>query len=304
LPSGATLIELVVALVVLGVFMGFTFSLMDYNQRALSGLVTILETRSALWQGNDALSTELRVASAPGGDMLAISDSAIAYRARVAFGVVCALPSATTLEFPPDSVASGAQYASDLAAVQAGDLAFIYSEGPTSSSADDSWIQGVVSSRSNRAAPCPGSPLLDSIADAGRSGSLVTLSSSALPLAGLPTPSIAYFARPSRFAFYRAGTGEWFLGWTEWNLASATWNVIQPVAGPYAPYAATGASGFRFSFRDSLWNAIAPQAFPVGIAHVGITSRTLTRAPVHVPGLPRARHADSLRIGAALRNRQ
>lgn len=302
--TGTTLIELVVALVVLGVFMSITFSLMDHNQRALSGLVTLLETRSALWQGNDVLATELRIASAPGGDVLAVSDTAIAYRARVAFGVVCAFPSAATLEFPPDSVASGARYTSDIPAVQAGDLAFIYSEGPTASSTDDIWIQGVVSGQSSRLSSCPASRLVDSVADAGRSGYRVTLSSSAVSLATLPTPTVAYFARPSRFAFYRGGTGEWFLGWTEWNIASASWNVIQPVSGPYAPYSAAGASGIQFSFRDSLWNALAPQSFPVGVAHIGLTSRTLTRAPLHMPGLARIRHADSLHFGAALRNRQ
>jgi hypothetical protein len=145
---------------------------------------------------------------------------------------------------------------------------------------------------------------VDSVADAGKSGSRVTLSSAALPLASLATPTFAYFARPARFSFYRSGTGEWFLGWTEWNVATASWNVIQPVAGPYVPYSATGSSGMRFDFRDSLWRALAPQSSPAGVAEIGITARTLTRAPVHMPGLPWTRHADSLRIGAALRNRQ
>ena len=59
--------------------------------------------------------------------------------------------------------------------------------------------------------------------------------------------------RIARFALYRGGTGEHWLGFTEVQPATGAWVTIQPVSGPYLPFraAAPGTSGVALSGRDS-----------------------------------------------------
>jgi len=78
--------------------------------------------------------------------------------------------------------------------------------------------------------------------------------------------------RHERWLFYRASDGRWYLGFRDWNAASARFNTSQPIAGPFVRALRSGQrSGFRF--YDSLGNALVPDGTNEGgIARVRVTA--------------------------------
>jgi hypothetical protein len=168
---------------------------------------------------------------------------------------------------------------------------------------DDAWRAATVAQISRAAAPCTGSALVDSLGDAGKSGYRVRLAAPLPPtvVAGAPVRVL----RDARFALYRSSTGDWYLGWTDWNVTLGRWNVIQPVAGAYLAYQrAPGASGLSLVYHDSMGVARPPSSIVASVAAVGATLRTETAQALHVTGLARVRHRDSLDTRIAARNRR
>jgi hypothetical protein len=127
-------------------------------------------------------------------------------------------------------------------------------------------------------------------------------------VAGTAPPTIGPGAtvrltRIARFALYRGGTGEYWLGFAEVHPASGAWNAIQPVSGPYLPFSASAprAGGIALAGRDSSGGASASPGpgLPVAIA---VATRTWTTRLVRMDGVARGRHADSLHSLIMMRN--
>lgn len=96
--------------------------------------------------------------------------------------------------------------------------------------------------------------------------------------------------RPLRLSLYRASDSRWYLGAKDWNGASARFNSIQPLSGPYSKYdPVPERSGFAFIYRTADGVQLAS---PVDVARIaGITLIT------HAVG-----GADSGAVSMALRN--
>jgi hypothetical protein len=111
--------------------------------------------------------------------------------------------------------------------------------------------------------------------------------------------------RLARFALYRSTTGDTNLGWTDWNAAAGSWNVIQPVTGPFLPYngGTPSASGVAMRALDSLGAATAVGPGLAAAATIAITARAATVIGIRLDGVTRGAHTDSLRSVIALRNR-
>ncbi|HEX4934931.1 MAG TPA: hypothetical protein VFV33_17195, partial [Gemmatimonadaceae bacterium] len=182
---------------------------------------------------------------------------------------------------------------------QGGDSIAILDEGSASSAVDDSWHRGAITAVTTRPGACLRSPYLDSIADAATTGWRLTI---APPLPATVRPgAVVRVLRPERFALYRS-SGEWMLGWTEWNHAAASWSPIQPVAGPLLPYALPGStSGFSVRWIDSAGLAIPPTPGSNArgaLVSLGATTRDLVR----MDGVARGFRRDSLLLRLWLRN--
>lgn len=299
LRRGTSLIELLVALTIFGIFAAIVLALLRTNGRSMANESARLESRAALWQGSAVIATELRPIAPPAGDILMLSDSAAWYRSFAASGVTCAASSAATIDLLPDSLSSGARPATGWTSVQPGDLLFVWDEGPRLGASDDQWRSMTVASVSGVPGLCDASSLVDSTLDVGRSGTRVRLT------APMPTPIAVGAAvratRPARLALYRSGAA-WYLGWSDWNSALNAWNVIQPVSGPYRSYApAPLAGGLQFAAFDSSGTRLLPASMQAAAA-VEFHLRTSTISHALGVGAVSQTRTDSLRTVVGVRN--
>lgn len=289
------------ALTLFGVIGAAVLASLDRQVRLHGGIIRILETHAQLTATVDVVATELRSAQAR-GDVLALSDTAVAYRATIGVAVACTL-AAGTVDLVPEALPSGRSLAAFRSAPQPGDTLWLHDEGHTLSPADDQWYPQPVASVSRVAGACNGTPYVVPGVDDGAMAWRVSLSGASIP-ASVHVGSVVRLTRHARFALYRASTGDWNLGWTEWNATSNRWNVIQPVTGPLRPYhaAVPAASGFALQARDSTGAllTVTPSRPPSAIV---ATARAATTAIVRIEGIGRGNHVDSLRSLITLRNR-
>ena len=296
---GASLVELLVALVLFGIVGAATLRALDRQARFHSGIIAILEARAQHAAAHEAMAVELRGASTASGDITALTDTSVVFRLPVGSGVACAIAPGS-IALAPDSVASGQVFARFRTPPQAGDTAWLLDEGAGDVSSDDAWIALHVTSLTRASGNCASSPLVDSILDAGRP-------SWRLAVAGAVPPTLANGAtirltRVARFALYRSGTESW-LGFAERNPATGAWVTIQPVSGPYLAFNASlpAASGVALHGLDSSGTPTM-LAVPGSPAALTLATRTRTGRIVRMDGVAKTRYADSLRSLIALRN--
>lgn len=297
--AGTSLPELLVALVLFGLVGAATLRALDRQARFHAGVMAVLEARGQHAAVHEALAVSLRGISATGGDIARLADSAIVFRLQVGSGVACGLAGGA-LDLAPDSIAAGQRLGAFATWPQAGDTAWVFDEGPTDAAADDAWAALRITSATLAAGRCAGSPLVDPVLDAARPAWHLAVSGA--PPATAVTGAPVRLTRVARFALYRGGTGESWLGYAEVQPA-AGWITIQPVAGPYLPYnrSAPPASGIALQALDSSGAAVP---FPGGAAPVmvSIATRTVTSRTVRMDGLPHGFRADSLHSLIGLRN--
>lgn len=297
---GASLVELLVALALFGIVGVATLRSLDRQSRFHRGILAILESRAQHAAAHEAMAVELRSASASAGDIGRLSDSAIVFRLPVGSGVACNVASGA-IDLAPDSVAAGQSFARARTAPQAGDTAWIFDEGATDLLVDDSWVGVALTSVTRSSGRCTTSPLIDPILDAGATTWRLSHAST-LPATVAPGAPVR-LTRVARFALYRGGTGEHWLGFAEWQPVAGAWVTIQPVSGPYLPFsvASPASSGIALAARDSSGTPVmVPGAgFP---STVLLASRTLTTQRVRMDGVVHGRYADSLLSLVALRN--
>jgi prepilin-type N-terminal cleavage/methylation domain-containing protein len=301
LRSGHTLVEVVVVLALLGVLTGALWRVLDRQHRLYHALGQVIDGRSQLAQGAAVVASELRAASSSGGDLRALTDSSFTTRTSLGTAILCGITSPTDVELAPARVARGAQLASFVSTPHPGDTVVVFDEGASLAAHDDRWHVAEIASIGTPTTSCAG-PIVDPVADAGASGWRVRLTGSALP----PTVTVGApvrVTRPIRVALYQS-SGEDYLGVSDWNPASGTWNVIQPVAGPFA--SPTGlSSSVGFEYRDSLGTVLgAPVASTTSVALVRARAIATTAHVVRADGMRRGHYSDTLTLAVELRNRK
>jgi prepilin-type N-terminal cleavage/methylation domain-containing protein len=297
---GASLVELLVALALFGVVGAATLRSLDRQSRFHRGILAILESRTQHAAAHEAVAVELRSASTQAGDIGRLSDSAVVFRFPVASGVACNVV-AGAIDLAPDSVAAGQSFARARTAPQAGDTAWIFDEGATDVLGDDSWVGVSLTAVTRSSGRCPASPLVDPVLDAGASTWRLSHAGT-LPLTVMPGAPVRQ-TRLARFALYRGGTGEYWLGFAEWQPVTNAWVTIQPVSGPYLPFSAASpaSSGIALAARDSSGAPVILPG-PGSPATLMLATRTLTTQRVRMDGVVHGRYADSLLSFIALRN--
>lgn len=297
---GASLVELMVALTLFAIIGGATLRALDRQARFHAGMLAILEARSQHGAAHEAVAVELRGVSTAAGDVGRLSDSSIVFRLPVGGAVACVVVPGM-LSLAPDTVANGQSFARFRTTPQPGDTAWVLDEGPTDASADDRWfglqVLGVVRGSGH----CAGSPLVDPVLDATAASWRFTVSGTVPPtmIAG----AAVRLTRIARFALYRGGTGEHWLGFTEILPATGTWITIQPVSGPYLPFsaAAPSAGGIALGGRDSS-GVTTTSILPGGLSSIVVSTRTRTTRVVRMDGVTRGLRTDSLHSLIGMRN--
>jgi prepilin-type N-terminal cleavage/methylation domain-containing protein len=291
---GFTLVELLVALSLASVVAAALLAVLVRQQRFYAGVAQLVETRAHIREGLGVLPGDLRNISTAAGDLLATSDSAVELRATIGSAVACDAGS-HTLDLPPLDAATMTLTAW-LSHPQAGDEMHVLDDRT------GEFRSFSVASVESSAALCPGSPLVHPSADAGKPRHRITVDASLPPGVGAGSPM--RFTRRVRYSLYRSPSdGRWYLGHTELNPSTGTFNAVQPVSGPYRARAGVGASGIEFRFLDGSGN-VAPTGGRV--VAIDVVVRGVTRGVVRIDGFrtnsgPRQAEAESVTV--AVRNR-
>jgi prepilin-type N-terminal cleavage/methylation domain-containing protein len=221
LSRGFTLLELVIALVLLGVIGAIVYPIISGSRRLYRSDTARIDRRQSLRAAVTILSTDLRELDASGGDILAMSPTAITIRGTRQLAFLCAAPPAglTTVLAVRESPVFGAR---DFNA--ATDSLLIYYEGPAER---DEWLPARLLSIDGGVC-----------ADGTRARDLtVRLATDSVRL--LPGAPIRGFEVVS-YRLYEGGDGQWQIGMEDGGPGS-----IQPLVGPVT------ARGLTLIYRDA-----------------------------------------------------
>jgi prepilin-type N-terminal cleavage/methylation domain-containing protein len=297
--SGFSLAELVVALAIAGVVSIVIIGTLTRQQRFYRGAEQLRDVRESVRDAMEVLSTDIRGMSV--GDTIRLrADSALEFFASIGSSVVC--QSAGNEVGFPSQHSTGNSLTALQAMPDSGDLAVFYTH--LINGAPD-WEQHRISGFASRSLPssCPQSSGLStqSEIDAGRTGFLVTLAD---PLRGeIKAGAPVRFLRRARYSLYRAGDGDWYLGYRRCNaLGPSSCGAIQPVSGSYRAYSGEPrASGLLFEYFDATGRRLSASDSPLALARVDITARSEVAAQT-TSSIGRKTVADSATLSVAIRN--
>jgi prepilin-type N-terminal cleavage/methylation domain-containing protein len=300
---GFTLVELLVALVLLAVVGGTLGTLLVSQYRIFNRTRGATQMQRDLRTGLGLLPMDLRGASRAGGDVTVLTDTAIGLRATIGSSIVCARPALNVISLPPlnGTRADLTQWHSQ---PLPGDVVLVYDENEKTGPEDDIWrsyeVQAIVSTTSTAAVDCHDAPFADATADppARKPRWRITLTGNP-PLTVTPGMPVR-FLRPTRYSLYRPGTDAdaWYLGYRE--LVQGVWTPIEPIAGPFEAPRGTSA-GIQFTYFDTLGQRLAvPAANMIGRIDLSFRTRNLLRGAGARDSLVLR---DSVSVRVALRNR-
>ena len=327
---GMTLVEIMIALVLLGIVSGVIMRVVTRQQRFYQGVNQIMTQRGQLRQGITVLPVDLRSLSSIGDDLIAVSDSAIEFDMNIGMGVVCAVGSGSTIWLPPRASASGATLFTtapgikleDDAQVARGVTVYVYNDSSTTGNFDDRWQKFAMSAAlDSSTAQCTSLSSFASAADAGKYRYKLTLAdttgasdaATAGPISryiGVGAP--VRIMKRVRYKLYQESDAKWYLGYSDFSKAANAYDALTPVSGPYDSYATGSGSapGFRFRYFDVDGVEIASgasQAERRRIARVDIIARARTTGNVRAAGIQAGasqQYRDSLAVSVMVRTRQ
>lgn len=276
---GFSLVELLVALVVASIVLAGIAAALLAAQRFYRAQAQTLEVQQNVRVIAQVLAQEMRGLDAADGDIVAMSDTAIAFKAPRTFGVTCAAP----------DVARGAlvlrnSLTSGLRAVDpARDSLLVFRDGDPAIATDDRWLRASLSATGSAA--CPD----------GAAGSRLTLGGVAGGLAELDGVSPGSPVRAFevvRYRLYSDGDGLWWLG-TQ-SFTGGGWSVTSPIAGPLRPR-----DGVAFAYTDAAGELVSS---PSAVRLVRVAVRGRSSAPIRSVGRPAGAYQDSAAVSVFLRN--
>ncbi|MGH7532498.1 MAG: PulJ/GspJ family protein [Gemmatimonadales bacterium] len=295
---GFTLVEVMVALVLVGMVTVVLYQTLISTQRVTDALHQRGVMQSGLRAGGLTVPGELQQLTIGTSstldsvsDISAITDTSITYRAMRGFYVVCEAPASATILTAVRVVPS--PFTSEYRSPVATDSAFVFWEGDTLTTYDDAWIPVGISAVATTTCSYPSSPATTMAAyTIGLAGSGIP---AAFPLSKLyPGAPIRTF-ETDQLTLYASGGAEW-LG------ISVNGAAAQPVLGPLT---ATSGSvhGFQLSYYDSTGTALTAASSSIPqVRTIGVMLRGVTRAQVAATGRTRALIYDSLLAVVTLRN--
>jgi hypothetical protein len=299
---GLTLPELLVAATLL-VLVGAALNTMFVGQtRMFSRTQGRTRMQRDLRTGLALLPLDLRGAARESrtvADLTELRDSSLQLRATIGSSVVCARPTTIDIDLPPIGTARNTLttwYSQPLP----GDTVLLYNDGTLPGPEDDEWTPRAITAITvGIPTACAGTPFVHPVDDAGKWRWRMQLNATVPTTVPIGAP--VRFLRSVRYSLYQPtlGASEWYLGYRE--LLSNAWSAPQPIAGPFEPYAATGGTGLRFAYFDTLG---APLATPATAARVGRIDLVFRSRAIMRRGTPQGDVIrDSIATRVALRNR-
>jgi prepilin-type N-terminal cleavage/methylation domain-containing protein len=295
---GFTLTEMLFVLVIFGLVAGATMRIIVRQQKFYASTTDLIAMRNALRDVSEAVPSDLRGISSVGNDIYQMTDSSIKFRLATGISVICSIGvTRLTAVIPPTTLSTNSAITTWITAPTTGDTAFVYNEGASTATTDDSWQQTPVTA-ALAVGSCPTASGYTTTSTEAAAAQTITFGTALA--ANVVTGSVIRFYRTAKYSLYQpAGSSAWYLGYQD--CPGATCSSIQPVAGPYLAYSTSAAStGLRFVYRDSTG---AVTATPALVARIDIIAKAQTEQPIRMPGRPEAYFSDSVVVTVALRNR-
>ena len=296
---GFTLIELMVAIVLLAIVAGGMMGIIVRQQQFYSGSSGILETRGSVRDGMAMLTSDLRSLSPSNKDIYAMGRTFIDFRLSTGAAIVCTISvDRKTVTVPPLVLTNKNGLTSWISAPQNGDSVFVYDADTSANATDDTWDPNLLSASATSAANCPNSSGFTTTAAEAASGWQVKVNNALA--ATVQVGAALRFFRRARYQLFQASDGLWYLGFYD-CLPSRTpvCTSLEPVSGPYLPAANSGPSGLELTYYDANGAVTADSS---QVRRIGIVTRAQSRSIIHTPGRAQGYYQDSLSVFLAVRN--
>jgi prepilin-type N-terminal cleavage/methylation domain-containing protein len=275
---GFTLVEVMLALIIMGVVTGAIYKLLNTNQRLAVAQAEQVTLQSNVRTGSLIVPSELRelntvtLGTVAQNDITDADPDGVEYRASRGLGFLCLVPAANQLTISQASwtgVRSPQLNRDDL---------YLFVDGDEDEDEDDTWLQLDMTAVTLNNAAC----------GAGAPGWVLTVPAGSIP-AGIPVNTPVRLYEVMRFQLTSVG-GEWWLAAQSITAGEA----LTPVLGPLA------ANGFGLQYFDSTGAATADN---FAIKSVRITVTGLTDGAVRTGGSAAAAYVrDTLTTQVLLRN--
>lgn len=249
---GFTLVELLIALVMMGIVSAAVYQVLVSNQRIYRQQTQRIELNDNLRSAIAILPGELRELNAndpAGSDIIAMSESTITYKAMRNLYVTCGSQTIGNLMYLDTAIAG-------LRPLDAArDSVLIFADSTTGTARDDRWVHANVVSVTP-ANNCPGgAPSYDVTLTPGVLGTDTVLRGS--PVRGFEIQEVRR---------YPDASGNTWLGARRYHKTDG-WGGLQPVVGPLT------AGGLRMTYFDSA-GAVAATPGLVALIQIMVVGRT------------------------------
>jgi len=288
---GYSIIELLIALVLLSMVSAAIYKVLVNNQRLYLAQTQTIDLNQNMRAAVAILPAEFRELDAADGDIQAMTATSITIRAMRQLAFVCLTPplgggiGQLTLTVRKVPMYGTRQTFS------ANDSLLIYWEGNPLTRADDQWLLGQIKT------VVPGPVCTQDTLAAVNQGYTLTLQPQWINNAALNVANAITRGAPVRgfdnvtYSVYQSPTdNNWYLGQTN-NSAGGS---IQPIIGPLI-----GANGVTFSYYDSIGTVTGA---PTSVAQIQILLRARTASPIRDASGVQAFKVDSIVTRVALRN--
>ncbi len=253
---GFTLIEVMVALVIMAIVTGAIYSLLNTSQRVSLAQSERVSLQSTVRTGSLIVPNELRELNTVLGsldpsqsDILVANNTDITYRAMRGLGTLCQAPVAPVTQLTLSETSwSGLRHP-----LADRDSLYLFVDGNESVTTDDAWIRVAITAVANPANACGGTPGIQLTV-------LPVAPAVTIPVVPLNTPVRLF--EVMKLELYTAD-GEWWLGARSTKVDLAP----QPVLGPLT------AAGFGLEYLAANGN---PTADLTAIKSIRVTVRGLT----------------------------
>lgn len=289
---GFTMIELIVALVLLGIVSTAIYRVLVNNQRVYMAQTQRIDLSQNIRAANSILSAEFRELDAFDGDVTAIGPDSIVIRGMRWLSFICVPPVLTGNNLGNQMVIRGRQVGDPMwfgsrYINESTDSLLIYLDGNQVTRLDDYFVPA-------RLAATPGNQQCPAVgAIAAQPGTRIVFDGNFIfgtNIAGAITVGapVRGFERVKYRLYQPSGDSLWYIGFQAANQS------IQPLVGPVLP------NGLTFQYFNA---AGAVTAIRTQIARIDVTVRARSTTQVRAGGdAPRRAIVDSITFSVALRN--
>jgi prepilin-type N-terminal cleavage/methylation domain-containing protein len=303
--AGFTLVELLITMVLVSFVAGAIVKLLLRQQRFYNSTTDLIQTRQQIRQAVAMLPSDLRGISSVGKDIYAMSDSSLEFRGVFGSSVVCT-NSSGKLSTVPRVLARRSAMTNWTAIPSVGDSVLVYNDSTMVSASDDAWMPHQISvvstiTSATSTSGCPTTTALTQAGDLTTTNPSYQLTFTAGASSRIQVGSAMRFFRKVHYSVYKASDNKWYLGYYDCKPGRLpVCNAIQPIAGPFRPYAANGTSGVQFAYYDATGVATTNVQ---QVARISLVVRGQGAGQINLSGDGATAFGDSLRIEVGLRNR-